>query len=129
MIVLYAEDDIEDVDTFCDMMVSIDPTVKCLNTQNGAETIEFLENTTVLPDIIFLDINMPTMDGRSCLRTIRKDDRFKSIPIIIYTTSGNPKDRELCLQLGANDYVQKPNTIRETKEELSRFIRPESVAH
>lgn len=129
MIVLYAEDDIEDVDTFCDMMLSIDPSVKCLNTQNGVETIEFLENATVLPDIIFLDINMPTMDGKSCLRNIRRDERFKAIPIIIYTTSGNPKDRELCLQLGANEYVQKPNTIQETKDKLSRFIRPEAVQY
>lgn len=129
MIVLYAEDDIEDVDTFCDMMLSIDPSVKCLNTQNGVETIEFLENATVLPDIIFLDINMPTMDGKSCLRNIRRDERFKAIPIIIYTTSDNAKDRELCLQLGANEYVQKPNTIRETKDKLSRFIRHEAVRY
>src|SRR5689334_14464264 len=132
MIVLYAEDDIEDVDTFCDMMTSIDSSVELVNTQDGLETIEYLENTNVLPDIIFLDINMPSMDGKSCLRNIRKDERFRSIPVIIYSTSGNPKDKELCLQLGATDYVQKPNTIRETMERLSKIIHsvsPLSAGH
>ena len=95
MIVLYAEDDIEDLDDFGEMMHSIDPLVECINTRNGLETIEFLENANILPDFIFLDINMPSMDGKSCLRNIRKDERFNSIPVIIYTTSSRRARRHL----------------------------------
>lgn len=128
MTVLYAEDDIEDVDVFYEVLFSIDRSIECFNTRDGAETIEFLENATALPDIIFLDINMPTMDGKSCLKNIKKDERLRAIPVVVYTTSKNPKDRELCFQLGASDYVHKPNSIKEATARLSKFIQRERTS-
>jgi CheY-like chemotaxis protein len=124
MIVLYAEDDIEDVDVFCEVIVSINESIECINTRDGIETITYLENATTLPDMIFLDINMPTMDGKACLKNIKKDEKLRSIPVVIYTTSTNPLDRELCFQLGAVDFIKKPNTIDEAISRLSPFLSP-----
>lgn len=122
MIVLNAEDDIEDYGTFCEVLQAINPLIKCFNARNGIETLEVLENLVVLPDYIFLDINMPAMDGKACLKHIKKDERFKAIPVVIYTTSKDPRDIALCKQLGAADYLFKPNSLKEAIDGLSKFF-------
>jgi CheY-like chemotaxis protein len=122
MIVLYAEDDLEDLDIFCEVLEQIDPSVRCLSARDGREALELLDNAIILPDYIFLDINMPAMDGKVCLKHLKKDDRFKNIPVIIYTTSNSKKDIELCMQLGAREYIQKPNSIKEAVDKLSKFF-------
>src|SRR6478735_1086961 len=96
MLVLYAEDDIEDYSLFLEMLESIPMDVDCINVVNGAEVLKFLEDCSVLPDYIFLDLNMPTMDGKACLKAIKRDSRFKNIPIIIYATSRDPLDADFC---------------------------------
>jgi len=123
MLVLYAEDDIDDFDFFCDVLKSFDPAAKCLNMRNGREAIEFLDNAVVLPDIIFLDINMPAMDGKSCLKNIKRDARLNAIPVVIYTTSQSQRDREHCMQLGAKDFIIKAKSFGEAESNLSRFFK------
>lgn len=123
MTVLYAEDDLEDFDLFSDIVYKINPSVSPINVRNGAEALEFLENSTILPDFVFLDINMPSMDGKSCLKYIKNDERFAHIPVVIYTTSNSTMDIELCYQLGAEDYVQKPNTFQDGTTKLSKFFK------
>lgn len=123
MVVLYAEDDIEDFDVFYEVIQSIDPTIEIINGRDGAETLDILERIERLPDYIFLDINMPTMDGKSCLKAIKKDERFSPVPVIIYTTSSDPRDIALCKELGANEYIQKPNAIKDAVSVLSKFLK------
>lgn len=123
MIVLYAEDDIEDFSTFYEVLISFNPSIKCLNARNGLEVLEILENAITLPEYVFLDINMPSMDGKACLKRIKTDQRFKSIPVIIYTTSKNPMDIELCRQLGASDYLVKPSSVKEAYNSLAKFFK------
>lgn len=60
------------------------------------------------PDLILLDLNMPGMDGRKFLEIIKADERFKSIPVVVLTTSSDTKDVERCYHLGASTYIQKP---------------------
>jgi CheY-like chemotaxis protein len=62
-----------------------------------------MDELVVMPDIIFFDINMPTIDGKSCIKCIKNDSRFAGIPVIVYTTSANEKDKEQCLQLVLNN--------------------------
>lgn len=61
-----------------------------------------------VPFLILLDINMPRVDGIEVLREIKSDDRFKHIPVIMLTTTDNPRDIERCYQLGCNTYITKP---------------------
>ena len=62
----------------------------------------------VRPDLILLDLNMPGMDGRRFLEIIKADERLKSIPVVVLTTSSDASDVEHCYQLGASTYIQKP---------------------
>ena len=62
----------------------------------------------VRPDLILLDLNMPGMDGRRFLEIIKADERLKSIPVVVLTTSSDISDVERCYQLGASTYIQKP---------------------
>lgn len=123
MLVLYAEDDIEDFDIFVAAARSINADAEILNTTNGLETINLLEELVELPQLIFLDINMPAMDGKACLKMIRNDLRLRSIPVIIYTTSNNAMDKEHCMQLGATAYLSKPNSIDKIEAALEPYFR------
>jgi CheY-like chemotaxis protein len=68
---------------------------------------ELSEGNSEKPLLIILDLNTPQGDGRTALQTIRNDERFKTLPIIILSTSGNPKDLEFCYREGANAYHTK----------------------
>jgi signal transduction histidine kinase/CheY-like chemotaxis protein len=74
---------------------------------NGEEALKELENDIDI-DIILMDIMMPIMDGYETIEKIRNDKRFKKIPIIALTAKAQKKDREKCLNKGANDYISKP---------------------
>jgi two-component system response regulator len=82
---------------------------------NGIDLLTYLESVqqVKLPDrrypaFIMLDLNMPKMDGREVLKTIKEHPEFKKIPIIIFTTTKNDDEIRLCYELGANSYVVKP---------------------
>jgi CheY-like chemotaxis protein len=124
MIVLYAEDDPEDVDVFCEAVKTIDATIACIVARDGAEALEILENSIILPDYIFLDVNMPLLGGRECLTRIRGNKELRHLPVIIYTTSNRRNDIADFKQLGATQYVIKPNTFDEVLQYLSEILKP-----
>lgn len=66
-----------------------------ISARNGTEALEILDNLVRLPDYVFLDINMPSMDGKACLKNLKRDHRVKSFPVIIYTTNTNKIDNAL----------------------------------
>ncbi|MGZ5008564.1 MAG: response regulator [Methylobacter sp.] len=80
---------------------------------DGREGVDFLNNAgkyadVPRPDLIFLDINMPRMNGSEFLAVIKADERFKSIPVVVLTTSDVEKDVVLSYELGAAGYITKP---------------------
>ncbi|HEY3405747.1 MAG TPA: response regulator, partial [Ohtaekwangia sp.] len=75
MIILYAEDDIDDFQFFTETVSAMDSSCTCLNVSNGRELLDFLDTSLILPDLILLDINMPVMNGRACLKEIKRDPR------------------------------------------------------
>jgi CheY-like chemotaxis protein len=85
MTLLIVDDDIDDVEIFTEAIKTISSQVNCIRASDGAEGLQLLEN--INPDIIFLDINMPGMDGSECLSVIKKKEIFKNIPLVIYSTS------------------------------------------
>jgi len=122
MTILYAEDDIDDYNFFVETLHEINQHAECINAINGINTLEVLEQLTASPDIIFLDINMPAMDGKACLKTLKNDLRFRSIPVFIYTTGASPSDIAHCKQLGAKDFILKPNTVTEARRILEDVL-------
>jgi len=76
----------------------------------------------VLPDFIFLDLNMPKVNGRDCLASIKKNERFTNIPVIIYSTSSEKSEMNLTVEMGAAFFLQKPNRFDDLKRALANII-------
>ncbi|MBD2725977.1 response regulator [Nostoc sp. FACHB-892] len=99
---------------------------------NGDEVLEFLHQqgsealrnskVALRPSVILLDLNLPGIDGRDILDRLKQDKSFKEIPIVVFTTSSNPKDIELCYQKGANGYLVKPMDAQELKKTIQAFV-------
>ena len=87
---------------------------------SGAGLYKKLVEMDTLPDLAFLDLNMPEMGGKDCLRKIRSNIKLQSLPIIIYSTSSTERDIDDTYRMGANLYVVKPNTFSELKRTLSK---------
>ena len=119
--ILLADDDHDDRKFFADALEKLNVPHKlsdfpvCEDLLNAITT----ENS---PDIIFLDLNMPYLNGLQCLREIRKNKKFDTIPVVIYTTSGNRKDIERTFEEGANIYVIKPNRFNEIVNVLQDIL-------
>jgi CheY-like chemotaxis protein len=75
--------------------------------ENGKDGIALLEQDDSI-EIVLMDIMMPEMDGYDTMRVIRKNERFKSLPIITLTAKAMKGDRDKCLAAGASDYITKP---------------------
>ena len=110
--VLLADDDHDDRKFFADALAKLNVPFKLSEFQFCKELLNEIKQKKPV-DIIFLDLNMPFLNGHECLREIRKDKTFDSIPVVIYTTSGNRKDIESTFLAGANIYIIKPNTFDE----------------
>ena len=124
MIILYADDDSEDREIFAEILEEIDPQIMLLEAADGIETINILAQGN-LPDIIFLDINMPLLNGDQTLIEIRKDQRLKDTKVVMYSTSVNRASIPSYLTLNAQ-YLNKPYTIQEGVLSLRNVIQPTS---
>lgn len=80
--------------------------VDILIARNGAEGLEIARREH--PDLIYLDLNMPVMDGPTCCRALKADPLTRDIPVIMVTTAGKTEDEQLCRAAGCNDYLTKP---------------------
>src|SRR5579872_246117 len=92
MTLLIVDDDADDLQFFVDAIAEIDQDVQCITASNGINALKLLEGIETRPDYIFLDLNMPKMDGKQCLKHIRNSLLLHSIPVIIYSTSRLPED-------------------------------------
>lgn len=109
--VLLADDDEDDRQFFTDAINVVAPKLKLTTVQNGEELIYKLKNKiTDLPDVIFLDLNMPYKNGMECLKEIKSVEALKNIPVLIYSTSAHRDQVEITYRNGANLYIQKPSS-------------------
>lgn len=84
------------------------PNLEICTAENGLMALEFLtKNQTELPDFSLLDLNMPIMNGIEFLREIKKNERLKTMPVVIHTTSFNSVDIKICQELGVCGYFVK----------------------
>jgi len=81
--------------------------MEVLSATNGRQAIQMIQNTPEI-SVVLMDIMMPEMDGYQTMREIRKDDRFRALPMLALTAKAMKGDREKCLEAGASDYIAKP---------------------
>lgn len=116
------DDDIDDIDMFCDAVAVIDPNASCIRVRNGEEALNKLHETDILPNYVFLDLNMPRMNGIECLTKLKIDTILKSIPVVILTTSSAQKDIDQTDKLGAIMFITKPIEYRTLIAKISSAI-------
>ncbi|MCK7590628.1 response regulator [Subsaxibacter sp. CAU 1640] len=107
---LLVDDDEDDRVLFEEVLEDLGQKVQLKTAEHGLDAVKQLENlTSHRPDAIFLDLNMPVMDGHECLKYIRSKSSYDDIKIIIYSTSYNPETVKTLEVEGANHFIRKPS--------------------
>jgi CheY-like chemotaxis protein len=123
MHILLADDDEDDRLFFTDAIEEIRVKTTVITVNDGLQLMEhLLSPDNKLPNLIFLDLNMPIKGGMECLKEIRSDHKLKDISIAIYSTSASQEDIEETFVKGANIYIKKPNDFNELKKILKEVI-------
>ena len=118
------DDDDDDQEIFSMALNTIDENIKFVTASDGIEALDKLHiDKAFTPHFIFLDLNMVRMNGRECLREIKKIPRLNNIPVIIYSTSSEQKDITETILLGAADYIVKPPSISILTKRLEQVLR------
>lgn len=121
-VLFLVDDDFDDREIFQEAITQCRPDIQLLFAVDGQEALQILDSSATLPDVIFLDYNMPGMNGVDCLKQLKLSARTKSIPTVMYTTSGDREQEKLVLRLGADYYMKKTNTFTQLCDELSRLL-------
>jgi len=122
--ILYAEDDEDDVFFFKNAMKANSSPYLLQAVANGEQAIDYLSGKGAFaertrfpfPAIVLLDINMPRLNGLEVLKWIRRQPHFKSLPVLMISSSGRPEDKEIARLLGADDYLIKPSDPHDLME-------------
>lgn len=128
--ILVVEDSDEDFETLTRLMKRaciINPIFRCCD---GEEALDFLNQEGAYgqakkaprPSLVLLDLNLPGTDGREVLQHVKQNASLSAIPVVILTTSSNPKDLEFCYANGANSYLLKPMSLKKFQRSIQILI-------
>ena len=123
--IMIVDDDHEDQAILKDTLQDLNASEPLFLEKDGLHAINSLENlynNSSLPSLLIVDLNMPRMGGTQLLRQLKNDKRFNKIPVIIYSTSINPLEKEQCISLGAHSYITKPLSYSENIEVAKLFM-------
>lgn len=115
------DDDKEDRDLFEDAVKQILPNVLVTSIPDGDELLDLL-NAGKIPDMLFLDINMPCKNGFDCLKEIREVRKLVKLPVIVFSSSTNDKDINASYGFGANLFYSKPSSFADLIAGLSNLL-------
>lgn len=112
-LILIGEDDLDDQEFLKEIFSSIDDSISFFFASNGSHVLTHLSTShdDNLPCLIVLDYNMPELNGAEILKELKANSRYDSIPKIIWSTSQSNTYKDICLALGATDYVVKPSSV------------------
>lgn len=108
---------------FRDAVAEVNPNVSVQTVNDGKELMNYLTTSAVsLPEVLFLDLNMPFKNGFQCLREIRQNELLKDMLVIIYSTTANPEEVEEVYNKGANLFIKKPSSFTELRRILGHVF-------
>ena len=121
--IILADDDEDDRLFFTDAFDELKINTKVNTFNDGVELMNYLNMPdAILPNVLFLDLNMPRKNGIECLDEIKNDDRFSDIAIAIFSTSSSEEHIEETFIRGANIYIKKPSDFTTLKKVLSDVV-------
>jgi len=117
------DDDADDREIFEESLAAEHPLVLYQEAANGAIAFEKLRSESFKkPDLIFLDLNMPVMDGRTFLQQIKADPEFGNIPVIIYSTSSSDLDKKFAAENNASAFLTKQYSIKLLRQDIKKTV-------
>ncbi len=120
--IILADDDEDDRSFFKEALESVKIKTNIVLLNDGVQLMNHLESAETLPDMLFLDLNMPKKNGMQCLKEIREKERLRYLTVAIYSTSASQMDIEEAFVKGANIYIRKPNDFLKLKKILSEVV-------
>ena len=123
--ILLVDDDEDDQLIFKDAIKETSSEIECLTAANGRDAFLQLEKASSTPSLIFLDLNMPVMNGFEFLERLKESDGFKKIPVVIYTTSDSPSDKKNTMNTGAVLFFTKTADFKLLKLKLREILQKE----
>lgn len=123
--ILWADDDADDLQMMKEILIQNKRDYKIDEVQNGREALEYLHQAKkagTLPCLIILDINMPVLDGKETLSVIKNNSDYKSIPVVVFSTSESEVDKLFCQRFGT-EMVTKPPTFSSLNVALNRLLK------
>ena len=122
--ILIGEDDIDDQEFLKETFGVVDDSFNVEFSNNGNNMINDLQKLedNLLPCLIVMDYNMPGLNGAEILEHLKRDKRYFHIPKVIWSTSNSEMYRNICLELGANDYLIKPSNVREMVDTVKYML-------
>ena len=121
--IMLADDSPDEHFLFIHTIKGIDRSITVTTALNREDLLDKLDKAQELPDLIFLDINMPLKNGKESLSDIRKDQRLQYIPVVIYSTSDEKSDIDETFALGADMYLKKPQDFLELEDILKGVLQ------
>ena len=117
------EDDMDDQEIFSMALGDIDKKIELTIANDGAEALEMLQAPGVVaPHYIFIDVNMPRMNGLVCLKEIKLLPHIESSDVFMFSTTSDQKLIDICLELGAREFIVKPAALKALSEKLRNVI-------
>jgi CheY-like chemotaxis protein len=108
MTIMFVDDDPDDVKIFGEAVKEVDPDINVLSFSSGMKALEILATRKTLPDFIFLDVNMPRMNGMQFLEAVKNEKKLSAIPVVMYSTTKSTEHERHAKQLGAKYFFTKP---------------------
>ena len=123
-LVMIIDDDENDRDLFCLAVRKMNQYINVVCSKNGKDAIELLsrENASI-PDFIFLDLRMPSLDGKQTLKKLKKIQTLAHIPVIIYSSTKSSRDEEEVMKLGADYFLTKPYRFIDLVNSISCYFK------
>jgi CheY-like chemotaxis protein len=120
--ILLIDDDDDDQEIFLSAVEELSGSVHCIALSGATDALQKLTSKILHPDVIFLDLNMPIMNGQQFLVEIKKNEELKNIPVIIFSTTSHCTTIQHTKKLGAFDFITKPARYDELIKILTAFI-------
>ncbi len=121
--VLVIDDDKDDQQFIRRAINDLFPNMECISLSNGKDALKFIDENPPPPSYIFLDLNMPYLNGFEFLKEFKKERGNSETTVYIYSTSSNPRDKEKAKSLGADDYIVKFSDLNSLKAKLKNVIQ------
>jgi CheY-like chemotaxis protein len=120
--ILVIDDDPEDIEIFSEAINSFNEKITITASTDAFLALEDLKKATQLPDIIFLDLQMPRLTGKDFLQKIKEEDNLQNIPIIVLSGQSYVIMKDTYEKIGASNFICKPNSYKELVEELRGIL-------